>query len=253
MGKNAMKTSESARFIRLVNFVEHIRRRPLEADIPSVIRHLSERAEGGWELVSVCDDELGSPQFVYKRMSEHHTPPIYTMEMIPTDNMHEQISTVVDFFNEKLKADWVPVCVVENALRRPIAIMKKAEHSCTNMRVTSVPLRLKAFGKQPKYVCDQLFDQQTREYMTLACTMYGGLHPVMIMISNDAGQPFDYMVDTAFGGFYRNQTTTLADLIQTRSEEGWHVSGIFKDALNWPCVIFKRETKTRPEVPLESA
>ncbi len=68
----------------------------------------------------------------------------------------------------------------------------------------------------------------------LVCVLHGGLNPVLIMAAKPKNEMFEYLVDHAFGGFYRNQTTTLNDLVQSRSEEGWQVCGTFEDVFLWP-------------------
>jgi hypothetical protein len=121
------------------------------------------------------------------------------------------------------------------------------------VRFKAFPLQLQLFGRRTNYIANQLFELQTKEHLTMAGLIKDGLNPVLLMAEGDFSEPFDFMVDHAFGGFFRNQTTTLSDLITARSEEGWHVSGAFQDVFQWPCVIFKRETVSRPAMPMQSA
>lgn len=245
--------STSTKFMRLENFVEPLRRRPLESDMQTVERLLMSRARAGWELVDVCDDEFHVCNLIFKRMVNIRTSLTYVLGEIPIDKNLGDVQSILNFLTVCLRNDYVPVCIIENTGKKPIAILKKATHSCEESRVKAFPVSLKAFGRRQNVVKDTLFELQSKHGMSLACIIHGGLNPVLIGISHEHDQPYDYLVDSAFGGFYQNQATTLADLIQLRSEEGWHICASFIDAMRWPCVIFKRETLTEPDLPLRSA
>jgi hypothetical protein len=249
-----METSSlSTRFMRLENFIEPLRRRPLESDIQSVKRLLTNRSRAGWQVVGVCDDELHVSNLIYKRIENLLVKPTYAIGEIPIDKSIGDVTSIVKFFGLCLQSDFVPVCVIENPAVKPIAIVRKSTHPCTDSTVKAFPVSLRAFGSKTESLKNQLFDMQMNHGMSLACIIHGGLNPVLIGISHEHDEPLDYHVDQAFGGFYRNQTTTLEDLIQSRSEEGWHVCATFLDVMEWPCVVFKRETKTTPAVPIQSA
>lgn len=245
--------STSTGFLRLENFIEPLRRRPLESDIQAVHRLLASRAAAGWELVDVCQDELQVSNLVYHRLSNPLSAPVYAVGEIPIDESLGDIKSILRYLDICLKHDFVPVAVIENFGTKPIAVLKKANHSCAVSRIVAVPLTLTAFGRKRELVKEALFHLQSEAGMSLACIIHGGLKPVLIAISHEHDQPYDYLVDQAFGGFYKNQSTRLSDLIQSRSEEGWHVCASFTDPMQWPCVIFERETITTPVLPLQSA
>lgn len=245
--------STSTRFLRLENFIEPLRRRPAESNVEAIKRVLAARAKAGWELVDVCQDELRVSKLVFHRLVDAIEPPVYGVGEIPFDESLGSVRSTLKYLDLCLKHNFVPVAIIENFGRKPIAVLRKVNHSCAESKVVAVPLTLTAFGRKRELVKEALFELQTARGMSLACVIHGGLKPVLIAVTNEHDQPYDYHVDQAFGGFYKNQATRLEDLIQARSEEGWHVCASFVDPMQWPCVIFERETITTPALPLQSA
>lgn len=252
-----MNASSKTKFVRLVNFVEAYVRRPLETDVQALTRMLHARAKAGWEVVDMCRDELHVPTLIYKRLEDALDKPSYLIEEIKLEEP-EEIDSIVLYLNERAKDNWRPCCILETEFHPPIAVMRRSAASENSggreeIGFKAYPLALQLFGRRTNYIANQLFDLQTNNHMTMSCLIRNGLNPNLIMASGEYTEPFDYMVDHAFGGFYRNQTTTLSDLITSRSEEGWHVCGAFQDVFEWPCVIFKRETISAPIMPMRSA
>jgi hypothetical protein len=248
-----MNISSTTRFVRLVNFVEPYVRRPLETDVQALTRMLQTRAKTGWEIVDMCRNELHVPTLIYKRIESTAAKPTYLIEEIKIDSARGDIDSIIYYLNERAKDNWLPSCILETGIYPPIAVMHRGAHPNMNIHFKAHPLALQLFGRRTNYIANQLFELQTNEQLTMSCLIRNGLNPVLIMASREEPEPFDYMVEHAFGGFYRNQTTTLSDLITARSEEGWHVSGAFQDVFEWPCVIFKRETMSIPMRPTQSA
>jgi hypothetical protein len=249
-----MNTASTTRFLRLVNFVEPYLKRPLENDVQAVTRMLYARAKSGWEVVDMCRDEMHIPSLIYKRTDTINRKPNYLIEEIRLDESKGELDSIIHYLNERAKDNWLPSCILETVFYPPIAVMQRStQTSNVPVRFKAHPLALELFGRRTNYIANQLFELQSKEHLKMACLIRNGLNPVLLMSSMGSEEPFDYMVDHAFGGFYRNQTTTLSDLITERSEEGWHVCGAFQDVFEWPCVIFKRETISKPMLPDESA
>lgn len=248
-----MNTSSASRFVRLVNFVEPYARRPLETDVQALTRMLNARAKAGWEIVDMCRDELHVPTLIYRSIQSPALKPTYLIEEIKMNEGVDEIESIIYFLNERSKYGWLPSCILETDFHPPIAVMHRAEKERDDVRFRAHPLQLQLFGRRTNYIANQLFDLQTNEHLSMSCLIRNGLNPVLLMAEGEYSEPFDFMVDHAFGGFFRNQTTTLSDLITARSEEGWHVCGAFQDVFEWPCVIFKRETLSVPVTPMQSA
>ncbi len=249
-----MNTSPKTRFLRLVNFVEPYRRKPLETDVQALTRMLYARGRAGWDVIDMCRNELGIPTLIYRRDQSTANAPGYLIEEIKLDKDRADVDSIIYYLNERAKDNWLPSCILETGFHPPIAIMRQPLIKTGNaVQFKAHPLALQLFGRRTNYIANQLFDLQTNQHLSLSCVIRNGLNPILIMASGLASEPFDYHVDHAFGGFYRNQMTTLSDLITERSEEGWHVVGAFQDVFDWPCVIFKRETVSLPIVPTQSA
>ncbi len=248
-----MNSSSTTRFVRLVNFVEPYARRPLETDIQALTRMLNTRAKAGWEVVDMCRDELRVPTLIYKSIESPAKKPTYLIEEIKMEAGRADVDSMIYYLNERAKTGWLPSCIFETEFYPPIAVMHQAQQGCDEVKFRAHPLQLQLFGRRTNYIANQLFDLQSNQHLSMACLIKNGLNPVLIMAEGEFSEPFDFMVDHAFGGFFRNQTTTLSDLITARSEEGWHVCGAFQDVFQWPCVIFKRETISAPSMPMQSA
>ncbi len=228
------------RFVLLEHIVEPFQKRNGESDIATMQRMLGARGHTGWELVDVCGDELRMPVLVFRRMAELNESPLYLVEEVPHKNHQNEVQNVIDHLWDRLQNDWLPVCILDSLFTSPVAVLKKSKTSCRSKHVKAIPLAPEFFGRLENSITTELVDQQLRNNMTLACVMHGGLHPILIMISKDDDQPYDYLVEHASGGFFKNQTKTLSDLIQSRILEGWEVCGAFEDVFLWPCVIFRR-------------
>lgn len=236
------------RFVMLEHFVEPFAKRDGETDVEAMQRILGHRAHTGWELVDVCGDELRKPTLVFRRMPDAHDVPLYLVEEISDVKGKGEVETVTEYLYETLEENWVPACIVDSPFTTPIAVLKRSKVSTEGMTVRAIPIAPEFFGKIASAIKHELYEQQLKNNLTLACVMHGGIHPVLIMVSKETDEPYEYEVMHANGGFFANQTTTLSELIQSMSIQGWHVCGTFEDVFLWPCVIFRKETSDVPGV-----
>lgn len=236
------------RFLLLEHIVEPFHKRSSESDVQAMQRILGARGHTGWEIVDVCGDELRRPVLIFRRLSDLNESPFYLVEEVPHKKDMSEVQSVMEYLWDKLQDDWLPACVLDSPFTTPIAVLKRSKTSCAHMNIKAIHMAPEFFGRIAAEINNELVDQQLRNDMTLACVMHGGLHPVLIMITKDTDEQYEYLVEHASGGFFKNQTTTLSNLIQSRSEEGWHVLGTFEDVFLWPCVIFRKTEADWPGV-----
>src|SRR5579884_818531 len=147
--------------------------------------------------------------------------------------------------SEQAQLGWQVVDSCGDEVRRPVLIFRKLAGGArpTLYTVERVPhikgqddiadVRERLWKKKEEAIVYELLDQQVRDSLTAECIMHGGVNPVLILLTKDTEQPFEYLVEHAKGGLFKNQTSKLTALITARAAEGWQVCGAFEDSFFW--------------------
>mgnify|MGYP000019355718 CR=1 FL=1 len=238
-----MNKQNEPNFVLMEHRVESFTKAHDESDADALRRILSHSALEGWEIIDICGDEVHMPKLIFHRSERTGYVPQYIVEETSTDNQSDE-QAVNEKFVQYLNTSWVPACVLDKLFSPPIVVMKKIERPCTDVRAIKVGADL--FASLEDTLVYELLIHQMKDNLELACVMHGGIDPTLIMIAKDPNVHYEYLVEHAKGGIFRNQVTSLAELIEERTDEGWQVAGTFEDALFWPCVIFQRNVNYIP-------
>ncbi len=242
-----MNTQNKPNFVLFEHRVEPFKPRQDETDVEALRRILNHFALEGWEIVDICGDEVRMPNLIFHRTERLGHIPQYIVDEIQPEKGQTDEQAVNDKFIQYLNTSWIPACVLDKLFSPPVVVMKKIERPCLDVRAIKVGTDL--FENTENTLVQELLIHQMKDNLALACVMHGGIDPMLIMISKDPNVHYEYLVEHAKGGIFKNQATSLAELIQRRTEEGWQVAGTFEDTLFWPCVIFQRNVNYIP-VPI---
>ena len=237
-------------FIMFEHKIEPVRKLSGDSDAAAVLRIVTRNALSGWELVEACGDELHIPVLIFRRLPAGTPAPRYLVEEVPTIAGEDEIHTVSSYLWLMYDRSWLPVCVMDSPFSRPVAVFKLSNTSKNPVELQLLPVSLDLFGKGTVSIVYELLDQQITRNLTLQCIMHGGVYPILVLTTKDVDTNYTYLVDHAKGNAFTNQSTTLADLINERTNNGWEVCGAFEDWFLWPCVAFRRPTDSPPVVPL---
>lgn len=239
-----MNADNECNFVLMEHRVEHFSPRQDESDAEALRRILNHLALAGWEIIDICGDEVRMPNLIFHKTGRIGHIPQYIVEEIHPEKGQSDEQAVNDKFIQYLNTPWVPACVLDKLFSPPIVVMKKIERPCTDVRAVKVGADL--FANLEDTLVYELLVHQMKDNLELACVMHGGIDPTLIMIAKDPDVHYEYLVEHAKGGFFSNQVSTLSDLIERRTDEGWQVAGTFEDAFFWPCVIFQRNVNYIP-------
>lgn len=233
--------------------VEPFHKMPGETEVSALKRILADYVSRGWQIVDSCGDEVRMPVLIFEKVASDAAKPEYLVEQVPHAKGHDDVADVRERLWSKKEDNWMPVCVMDSPVTTPVAVFKKAEQPIENLLVKVIEVTPTLLEKVAEAIVYELLDQQVRDNLSLKCVMHGGINPVLVMITKDTDQPYEYLVEHAKGGIFKNQTRKLTELIEARSAEGWQVCGAFEDSFFWPCVIFHRSTEEMPVAPREVA
>ncbi len=224
-----------------------------ESDEAALQRILSEQAQLGWQVVDSCGDEVRRPVLIFRKLAGGARPTLYTVERVPHIKGQDDIADVRERLWKKKEEGWIPACVLDSPVTPPVAVFRKAESSTEGLLLKVSEVSPTILEKIEEAIVYELLDQQVRDNLTAECIMHGGVNPVLILLTKDTEQPFEYLVEHAKGGLFKNQTSKLTALITARAAEGWQVCGAFEDSFFWPCVVFRRPAVEMPVTPREVA
>lgn len=239
-----MNTQNNPNYVLLEHRIEAFKPRSDETDVDALRRILNNLALAGWEIIDICGDEVRMPNLIFHRTESLGHVPQYIVEEVHCEKDQSEEQAVSDKFIQYLNTSWVPACVLDKLFSPPVVVMKKIDKPCHDVR--SIQVGQDIFENIEDTLVQELLVHQMKDNLELACVMHGGIDPMLIMIAKDPNVHYEYLVEHAKGGFFSNQITSLAELIQRRTDEGWNVAGTFEDAFFWPCVIFRRNVNYIP-------
>jgi|AGTN01.2.fsa_nt_gi hypothetical protein len=211
-----------------------------EDEIDAVARMILYRSQNGWEIVDVCGDEHGRPVMLFKKVPDPRIIPQYTIERLEFPSHKDELEEIKKRLWQRLAENWLPACVIDRPNHSPLLVFRKSQQPCSDKQVTLVKMSLDVSERPERALTQELFTQQIKNHMELACVIYGGFHPVLVMVSKNGPDHSQYLVDHSEGGQFTDHAKSLVELIDMRAAEGWEACGIFEDAFVFPCVIFNR-------------
>lgn len=211
-----------------------------EDEIDAVARMILYRSQNGWEIVDVCSDEHGRPVMVFKKVPDPRIIPQYTVERLDAPSHKNELEEIRKRLWQRLAENWLPACVIDRPNHSPLLVFRKSQEACSDKQISLVKMSLDVSERPEKALTQELFTQQIKNNMALACIIYGGFHPVLVMVSKKDSHQFQYLVDHSESGQFTDHAKSLVELIDMRTKEGWEACGIFEDAFVFPCVIFNR-------------
>jgi hypothetical protein len=215
-------------------------KRSSEDELEAIARMILYRSQTGWEIVDVCSDEHGRPVMVFKKVPDPRIIPQYTIERLEIPRNQNELDLIKQRLWQRLAENWLPACVIDRPMTDPLLVFRKSNEPCSDMKINLVTVPLAMFERPETALTRELFTQQIKYNMGLACVIYGGFNPVLVMVTKKTNNPFQYLVEHAECGQFADYAKTLIDLIDMRSAQGWEACGIFEDAFVFPCVIFNR-------------
>lgn len=213
-----------------------------EDDLDAVARMILYRSQSGWEIVDVCSDEHGRPVMLFKRVPDPRIIPQYTVERLQIQESKDELGQIKNRLWQRLAENWLPACIIDRPNHSPLLVFRKSQEPCSGKQVSLLRMSLDASECPEKELTQELFTQQVKNNMALACVIYGGFHPVLVMVSKSGPHYHQYLVDHSEGGQFDEHAKSLVELIDMRAAEGWEACGIFQDAFVFPCVIFNRSS-----------
>jgi hypothetical protein len=221
-----------------------------ESDADAVRKLLVANRAEGWEVVDSCGDEIRMPVLIFRKAASDMVPE-YRVEEIPHARKQDELQAVSDRLWSLRDEGWICQCVLDSPISVPVGIFSQSTQPLTDKQIKVIIVTAGMFEKTINTIVEELLDQQVKDNLGLQCVMHGGLNPVLIMMTKDSTNPFEYLVEHAKGGIFSNQSRKLTELIESRAAEGWDVCGAFEDSFMFPCVIFRRETTSMPVTLME--
>jgi len=245
-GKSMITSTTANSFVLCDHIVEPVRKRfPDDDEMESLARLILDRSIKGWEVVDACGDEVRQTVLVFRKVRDPRVIPRYTIEKLEVGPDGDEMKALNDRLWQRLAENWVPACIVDSLISRPIIIYRKSYEPCSNTQLRLVTVPISLFEHTTTALVHELVTQEMKNDLTLQCVMHGGLSPTLVLMSKTNDTAYQYTVEHAFGGVFNNQRT-LTDLIESRVNSGWDVCGMFEDAFISPCVIFRRATQKVP-------
>lgn len=233
-------------FVLCDHIVEPVHKRaPGEDEMESLARIILQRSLEGWEIVDACGDEVRQTVLVFRKVRDPRITPRYTIEEFEPPAGIDEVSALNERLWQRLAENWLPACIVDSLISKPIIVYRKSYEPCSDMQVKLVTVPIGVFEHTQTTIEHELVSQEMKNNLTLQCVVHGGLSPTLVLVSKQNETPYQYAVEHAFGGVLNNKKA-LTEIIENRSANGWNACGMFEDAFISPCVIFRRATQKVP-------
>ena len=226
--------------------VEPVHKQAGESEVKAIKRMVSERAEKGFELIEACGDEVRMPNLIFANTLTGGIKTELKVEEIPHVKGKGKVDEIRNRLLDLNQDGWFPLCVLDSPLTPPIAVFSKSDKAPAVSRIEVIPLAISLLGQTAKVIEEEVLTQQLKDDLQLRTVMASALAPVLIFLPKDKKGLYEYLVEHAKGGLFSNASRRLADLIRSRSLEGWQVCGAFEDETFMPCVVFRRMTGDTP-------
>lgn len=242
-----MITSTTANsFVLCDHIVEPVRKRfPDDDEMESLARLILQRSLEGWEIVDACGDEVRQTLLVFSKVRDPRIIPRYTIETLDVPAGIDEVSYINERLWQKLAENWVPACIVDSLISKPIVVYRKSDRPCSDMQLKLVTVPIGLFEHTATTIEHEIVSQEMKNGLTLQCILHGGLSPTLVLLTKQNETPYQYAVEHAFGGVFNNKKT-LTEIIESRAHNGWTACGMFEDAFISPCVIFRKATQKVP-------
>jgi hypothetical protein len=245
-GTKMISSTSANSFILCDHIVEPVRKRfPDDDEMESMARLILTRSLEGWEIVDGCGDEVRQTVLVFRKVRDPRIIPRYTIETLEVPAGTDELTALNERLWQRLAENWLPTCIADSLISKPVIVYRKSYESCSNMQVKLVTVPIGLFEHTATSLEHELVTQQVKNNLTLQCVVHGGLSPTLVLVSKQNDMPYQYAVEHAFGGVFNNKKT-LTEIIENRTYNGWEACGMFEDAFISPCVIFRRALQQMP-------
>ena len=236
-----MISSTTANSFVLCDYLaEPVRKRyPDDDEMESLARLILQRSLEGWEIIDACGDEVRQTLLVFSKVRDPRVIPRYTIETLEVPAGIDEVSYITERLWQKLAENWIPACIVDSLISKPIVVYRKSTVPCSDMQLKLVTVPIGLFEHTATTIEHELVSQEMKNDLTLQCVLHGGLSPTLVLLSKQSDTSYQYAVEHAFGGVFNNKKT-LMEIIENRSNNGWTPCGMFEDAFISPCVIFRK-------------